>query len=204
MAPKVKLVYFDGRGIAEPARLILHFAKVDFEDFRFTHEQWPELKPKTKTGKVPYLEFDGHTLVESYAIFRFLAREYGLAGKDKYEQALVDAIADIQKDFRTNVSVWLYTKMGYRPGNADELKKPHFYDSVEQYIPLLLNYLKESKSGFFAPSGLTWADFTVSEFLITILQEESTILDKYPEMKEYLKRVKSVPQLKEYYASRKE
>uniref|UniRef100_A0A914PAC9 glutathione transferase n=1 Tax=Panagrolaimus davidi TaxID=227884 RepID=A0A914PAC9_9BILA len=203
MSPKVKFVYFDGRGIAEPARLILHYANIDFEDVRVSIEEWQEMKTKTKTGKVPYLEFDGHTIVESFAIFRFLVRKYGLAGKDEYEQALVDGIADIQKDFYASVMPWLYAKAGFRPGNVDELKKPHFYDSVESYIPIFQNFLNESKSGFLAPSGLTWADFCVSEYLFTLLRQESTILDKYPEMKEYLKRIKEIPQLKEYYSSRK-
>ena len=150
------------------------------------------------------MEFDGHTIVESYAMHRFLAREYGLAGKDKYEQALVDGIADVQKDFYGAVAPWFYVKAGYRPGNADELKQQHLTDNVAHYLPVFEKFLKESKSGFMAPSGLTWADFTVTEFLISLLQLESGLLDKHPELKEYLQRVKNVPQLKDYYSSRKE
>ena len=53
-----------------------------------------------------------------------------------------------------------------------------------------------------APSGLTWADFVVSDFLMTLLQHQQ-ILDGYPELKEYIERVKQVPKLKDYYATRR-
>ena len=42
---KVKLTYFNLRGRAEPARLILAYAGVDFDDCRVTSEEWQKLKP---------------------------------------------------------------------------------------------------------------------------------------------------------------
>uniref|UniRef100_A0A914PKV2 glutathione transferase n=1 Tax=Panagrolaimus davidi TaxID=227884 RepID=A0A914PKV2_9BILA len=165
-------------------------------------EQWPELKAKTKTGKLPYLEYDGHLIVESNAINRFLARKYGLAGKDDFEQALVDGIADVQKDFMIAVIPWYIKVMGYAPGNPDPLKQECLLDSTDRFFPIFLNFLKESKSGFMAPSGLTWVDFAITEWLTTLQNLEPTILNKYSELKEYIKRVHNVSQLKEYYASR--
>lgn len=40
-----KLTYFDVRGLAEVSRLILHYAGVEFEDKRITHDEWPAIKP---------------------------------------------------------------------------------------------------------------------------------------------------------------
>ena len=42
---KIKLTYFNLRGRAEPSRLILAYAGVDFEDCRVTSEEWQKLKP---------------------------------------------------------------------------------------------------------------------------------------------------------------
>uniref|UniRef100_A0AC34FAJ1 Glutathione S-transferase n=1 Tax=Panagrolaimus sp. ES5 TaxID=591445 RepID=A0AC34FAJ1_9BILA len=157
---------------------------------------------ETKNGKLPYLEYDGHTITESYAIDRFLARKYNLAGKDELEAALIDSIADIQKDFYNSVLPWLRVFRGYIKGNPDDLKKEHVDEPIKTYFPYFSNYLKESKSGFMAPSGLSWVDFVITEFFTTLIQIEPKTLDKYPDLKEYLKRVHQVPQLKEYYSQR--
>ena len=37
-------MYFNSRGKAELIRLVLAQAGVEFEDFRFEREQWPEIK----------------------------------------------------------------------------------------------------------------------------------------------------------------
>uniref|UniRef100_A0AC34G8M4 Glutathione S-transferase n=1 Tax=Panagrolaimus sp. ES5 TaxID=591445 RepID=A0AC34G8M4_9BILA len=195
--------YFDARGLAEPSRLILHYANIEFEDVKVDNVEWPTLKSKTKTGKIPYLEFDGYLIVESYAMHRFLARKYGLAGKDEFEEALVDGIADVAKDFYKSVAPWMYALLGYVNGNAEELKKEHFYDSLESFLPIFSTFLKESNSAFLVSGGLTWADFVLSEFLITLLKLEPTSLDTYPDLKEYIQRINNIPQLKEYYLSRK-
>jgi hypothetical protein len=39
-----KLTYFNLRGRAELSRLILHHAGVQFEDFRFEMNEWPQYK----------------------------------------------------------------------------------------------------------------------------------------------------------------
>ena len=39
------LKYFDVRGLGEAIRLLFHYVGQSFEDVRFTHEQWPALKP---------------------------------------------------------------------------------------------------------------------------------------------------------------
>ena len=44
MAPKYKLSYFNLYGRGELTRLIFAAAKVEFEDHRFSFEEWPEIK----------------------------------------------------------------------------------------------------------------------------------------------------------------
>lgn len=39
------LIYSNCRGRAEPARLILAYAGVDYEDYRFEEDEWATLKP---------------------------------------------------------------------------------------------------------------------------------------------------------------
>jgi transcriptional antiterminator Rof (Rho-off) len=44
-----KLTYFPVRGLGEFLRLILHYAKVSFEDNRIAFEDWPSLKESKST-----------------------------------------------------------------------------------------------------------------------------------------------------------
>jgi hypothetical protein len=72
MSPKIKLVYFDTKGLAEPSRLLLKMAGVNFEDYRYPFQvinaskhlyNKPEFDSDKKAGlfeksmgKLPFLE----------------------------------------------------------------------------------------------------------------------------------------------------
>ncbi len=47
----MKLTYFSGRGRAEPIRLMLAAADIDYEDVRVTFEEWPQLKDSKRGGE---------------------------------------------------------------------------------------------------------------------------------------------------------
>lgn len=203
---KPKLYYFDIRGIGETARLLLHYGKIEFEDCRFTGEEWAStnLRAVSQTKKLPVLQIEGHYLIESYAINRFLAKRVGLEGKGEFEQAHVDAVADIVKDFYAAVAPWLYRLKGWIEGDASPFKAKHFDESVKIYLPLFVQILEQSGSNFVAKSGLTWADFPLTEFLLSLKQVEPTVLNGYPVLQDYMARIRLVPELKDYYLSRNE
>ena len=49
-------------------------------------------------GQILTLEYDGTVLCQSLTIARFLAKEFGLAGKNNLEQAQADMIIDAGND----------------------------------------------------------------------------------------------------------
>ncbi|CAG7838283.1 unnamed protein product, partial [Allacma fusca] len=57
-----------------------------------------EVKARLKFGQVPLLEFNGKRLVQSQAIFRYLAKQFNLTGKDEFEAAQCDEVVDAVKD----------------------------------------------------------------------------------------------------------
>ena len=78
--------------------MVFAAAGVPFVDNRIEFENWPTEKPKAPLGALPYLEVDGVQLVQSSAIARYVAREYGLDGKTSIQKAQADAVVDCVND----------------------------------------------------------------------------------------------------------
>jgi hypothetical protein len=51
--------YFQGRGKAEPIRLMLHWCNMPYENEFVTFAQWPQMKPNTEFGCLPTFEVNG-------------------------------------------------------------------------------------------------------------------------------------------------
>ncbi|CAD5217678.1 unnamed protein product [Bursaphelenchus xylophilus] len=200
--PKYKLIYFDARGICESIRLLFRYANESFVDERITKKKWLAIKDSTFYGKIPILEVDGKPLAQCYAISRYLARQFGLAGKDDWEAAKLDEAADFHKYVLTELSPYLFVLSGYRSGDRDALRKELFVPVVDKNFPIYNNLLKASNSGFFAKSGVSWVDFVVSEYLTTIRHYEPAILEKYPLLLKFIDRIQTLPQIKEYIKQR--
>ena len=112
----MKLVYFNGRGLAETSRLILAWNSVEYEDFRYplvvndwkthdmTKDEFDADKAMGKLAKslhkVPYLEIDGDVICQSKAIERFLARRYQMMGDSDLEAAHIDSICEVVRDIK--------------------------------------------------------------------------------------------------------
>ena len=63
--PSYEITYFDAAGRAEPIRVMLHAAGVEFTDIRFKGPEWPVIKPTTPLGAVPTLKIDDVTFCQS-------------------------------------------------------------------------------------------------------------------------------------------
>ena len=48
------------------------------------------------------LEYDGKKIVQSIAMARFVAREYGLSGKNNFEAAQADMLVDCLSDMQNS------------------------------------------------------------------------------------------------------
>lgn len=100
-APKYKLNYFNACGKAEVIRWILVYADQDFEDHRLEMIDWLRLKPTAPFETLPFLEIDGKTLGGSLSVQRYLAKRFGLAGKDPFEEAQIDSVVEFISGKRT-------------------------------------------------------------------------------------------------------
>merc|ERR1711892_934545 len=175
----IKLTYFNLKGRAELARLILAQAGVDYEDCRIQREEWSELKKTFPLGQLPVLEMDGQTLGQSMTIARYLARRFGLAGKNDLDAAEADQAVDAVTD--------LVNDAGSVMREKDEAKKAEMMEA-------LLN----SKGGdHFAGKQLTWADIAVYYVLCSWILGEINF-SQCPKLKKLVETVKNLPNIKKW------
>ena len=96
----IQLVYFNIRARAEPARLLLAYAGVGYQDVRVEQpwlnmanmQHWDSIKTEFAFQQLPVLFWDGEQIAQSLAVTRFIAKQLGLAGKDNLEEAQVNEI----------------------------------------------------------------------------------------------------------------
>nr|AYN44543.1 glutathione S-transferase S4 [Brachionus koreanus] len=161
-----KLYYFEFKFRAETIRFIFEAAGKPYEDIRFAQSKWPEYKNESPFGTAPYLEISNGSqtlkLGESIAIARYVARKFKLAGKSDEESAIVDMYADLITDLM-NQMVRIFVE-------KDEDKKKQEQDKLQnELVPkcfqLFEDRIAQSKSGYFVPSGLTWVDLYLFNFI---------------------------------------
>ncbi|ESO13222.1 hypothetical protein HELRODRAFT_62623 [Helobdella robusta] len=193
--PTYKLVYFNGRARAETTRLAFAAAGIQYEDHRIERQQWPELKPKTFAGYLPYLEVDGKVLVESMAIARFVAREGKLAGGCSYEQAQIDSIVDIlssllEKGF----------KVVYNSDPAEKVCKEFLEKTLPDVFKLLEKFLHDKH--FFVHDKLSLADLHFYSVMESLAQVQKDWANVSPKLKALYDRVAAQPKIAEYLKKR--
>jgi glutathione S-transferase len=196
-----KLYYFNGRGRAEVSRLIFAAAGQKFEDVRYEHSQWAAHKSEMPLGQMPVLEVDGTQLPQSFSIARFLAKQFQLAGKDNFEQAKVDAVADTIQDLSLLSGP---NRREQDPTKKKELIQKFLDEDVPKHLPNLEVLAKLYGNGgpFFVGNHLTWADLLFYEAAEYLLSLNGDVLNKYAWLKQNREEVAKQPKIAEYLKNR--
>ncbi|XP_006812411.1 hematopoietic prostaglandin D synthase-like [Saccoglossus kowalevskii] len=201
--PSYKLHYFNSRGFGEQIRVLFALAGVEYEDIRYTQEEWPAVKATGKFpfGTVPCLEVDGVMLAQSNAIARYLANEYGFAGKNNLEKAKVDMIVDAFGDLFKMAIKWYYAAdEDAKAAAIEEFKTktcPAIYGGLEKIL-----VANNGGDGYYVGNEVTLADTTL------IMAEDITkrmnpqVLDNYPKQKALTERVLALPKIADWIRKR--
>jgi len=109
---KPKLAYFNIKGRAEIARLILADTDTPYDYIGIDNTKLKELKESgvLAFNQVPYYEEGDLTIVQSHAINRHLARIKGLYGKNEKEASQIDQLYEGSNDVSTKtISIYFNT-----------------------------------------------------------------------------------------------
>ncbi|OXU20371.1 hypothetical protein TSAR_005884 [Trichomalopsis sarcophagae] len=197
--PSYKVTYFNIKGLAEPIRFLLNHGGVDFVDERMNEEDWKRIKPTTPFGQVPILEVDGKKINQSTAICRYLAKQFGLTGKDDWENLEIDATVDTINDMRVKITSPHYEKVAEA--------KAQKIEQAKQVVPFILERLEEQvkrNGGHFVGGKLTWADLYFVSLLdmFNFRSGEGDILKNKPHLKALEQKVLQLPNIKAWVEKR--
>lgn len=196
----MKLVYFNGRGMAETSRLLLAAAGCDYEDFRypleiidmktykFKRDDFDNDKEngflKKSMGKVPFLMVNGKTISQSKSIERYLSEKFGMDGENDEDKALIDSYCEYLRDFKT-----LYQKS--KKNNEVDVWFSETLPSKLLEFEILLNENKYNVN-----DDLTLSDISIYSFLCEYFDNKEGVLNSYKECKILNSIVKKVSENK--------
>ncbi|KAJ1368935.1 hypothetical protein KIN20_030300, partial [Parelaphostrongylus tenuis] len=70
----------------------------------------------------------------------------GFAGKDSFEEAVIDSLIDQYTDYKNEIKPFIYAFLGFAPGDVDKLKKETFMPSREKFLGFVTKFLKKNAS----------------------------------------------------------
>lgn len=200
---KFKLIYFKGRARAELVRLIFHAAGEEFEDVQLDDNSWQQVKTTSPTGSLPMLVIDGNEqLVQSMAIARYVAQEFGLAGGNRFEMALVDSVADCLNDLLGDVVEVTFEDDTRR--KKERIRRFH-ERTLPEAAQYLEKFIEQHGRGYSVGDNLTYADLTIYNTLDQIVLAGVAgwaDFSVYPRLYQIVQNIEQTPRFAQYLQSR--
>ena len=199
--PTYKVYYTNHRGRAELVRWLFIQAGVNFEDVRFTREEWLAFKPKSPYGVLPILEMDGKLYGGSGPIARYVAEQHSLAGSNALEKFELAGIYDVTVDLENRLaSIFEENDETKRAENKKEVE--------EKYLPKYLGILEKlitdnSANGWVFGKNVTYVDLRVVQMVdfVTYFWAPN-VLDAYPGISKLKTAVESLPNIAKWIQER--
>lgn len=206
MAP-IKLGYWEIRGLAHPARLLLGYTDTEFEDVLYPCGDAPDydvsswFSVKESIGldfpNLPYLIDGDIKITQSNAIMRYIGRKNKMDGETEEEKVRVDMMENQAMDFRNK-----FVDLCYRNAKQNYEEACSKYDkSVASTLNRFEKFLGDNK--YFAGNKLTYVDFIMYELLTHHLIYKSNILEPYPKLTDFRKRFEEIPKIAAFMKSDK-
>ena len=202
--PKVTLYYFDFEGRAQPTRVALHHAGVDFEDVRVPFAEWKDRKATMLGGSMPVIEIDGVQINQSLAIGRWAGKQSSLYPEDPIVALTVDSICDTVDEALRNCP----------QGDDAEAKKKareeYAAGKLKTYCDVLNTIAERSGAEKFVAGTdePTMADLQIFYGLLDMIRAgqfdyvDAAYCDQWPTLKALEDKIRAAPMIAAYNASR--
>eukprot|EP00331_Platyophrya_macrostoma_P011390 CAMPEP_0176420066 /NCGR_PEP_ID=MMETSP0127-20121128/8399_1 /TAXON_ID=938130 /ORGANISM="Platyophrya macrostoma, Strain WH" /LENGTH=220 /DNA_ID=CAMNT_0017800619 /DNA_START=32 /DNA_END=694 /DNA_ORIENTATION=- len=184
---KLTIGYWPFQGAAHPARLLLAYHKVPFEDKSYTdRKDWFEgdkVNIKMDLPNLPYIKDGDFVLTESSAILHYAAIKTGnkdLLGKTDVDAAKITQLFGFAGDIQTAIFGLIRDK------EYEKNRDTYLAEKVGPLFDKLSKYLGEKE---FPIGYLTWADFRVFFALDMVHRMNPEFLAKWSNLDKYHQRI---------------
>lgn len=205
--PQLTLCYLKMQALAEPAQMMLHYAKIPYTYhyiFDYLKKPWAECKPLVPFGQAPVLIVNGdnaNMIGESGCICRYIAslRPAVFKLNDLVQNARCDALFD-----RCNNTL-------FAPMNpcanffVAEMHTNTIAKFMETWPGVLNQFTKQLELGpgpFFMGAEPKYCDFAIYHHFANIRLCKSDALDGSPSVVKFMEAFENLPGIKEYFAMR--
>ena len=200
--PLPKIIYFNGRGRAEIARLLFAAAGKAYEDVRVASHAELKAAGKLPFGQLPRLEYGALEIVQSHAINRYLASKFGFMGANAEEAARVDMVYEGVIDIRN-------AQNALRSVPEDK-KAAETETFTSKTLPLWLGHLEKllvsnhGGDGYFVGDKLSLADIAVQNLVFGLKPSFPKVFEETPKLNGHYQRVSEYPGIAEWLKKRPE
>lgn len=191
------LTYFDIRGRAEVIRLILEEAAAPYRERRVQEQEWAAVKPTLPFGQMPVYQ-EGELLIpQSHAIYRHLARKYGLYGQDERERVRCDIVEEVFVDAQNVLGTFYWSpKFAEQRGEFERTRLPELLARLERLLAE-----NERGRGFWVGRALSYVDFCAWHFLDYVRPFSQATLERFELLYAFKQRIEARPRIAAYLAS---
>jgi len=203
---QLKLTYFDiDGGRAEPIRLILHWANIKFEDYRFPYSDFAEVRKNMPFGQVPCMEIDNQIITQTDALIRHFGKKAGLYPQDDYIALLCDEVMNVIEDATNKV----VATFGLEGEVLEKARTKLASGPLTMYLKWLENRMQKQGGTFYNGDKISIADFKIFVWTRGLCAGHldhipTDLVEKVaPTVFKHLNRMSNLEKIKAYYQSRK-
>jgi glutathione S-transferase len=203
--PEYKLTYFDfdgGRG--EPIRIALHAAGIEFEDVRWSFQEFGANRQGLRFNAVPTLEIDGNSFCQSNALGRYVGKMAGLYPEDALQALYCDEVVGALED----ISHYVVQTFGLEGDALKQARETLMSGRLTVFLQGLGELLARGGGQYFADQRLTIADLKMFVQMKSLTSGNMDHIpadfasNLVPSLAEHMQRVSEHEIVKAYYASR--
>lgn len=150
-----KVTYFDiAGGRAEPIRIAMHAAGLDFDDVRWSFPEFGEKRESLRFNAVPAVEIDGKTITQSNAISRYFGKMAGLYPEDAMQALYCDEALGALED----LNHYVVQTFGLKGDQLKSAREALVAGRLPTFIKGLNELLIRGGGQYFAGQSLSIAD----------------------------------------------